>query len=137
MIISSRSRRVTRRITKCLPSPCVFDDVDDFPAAVDVDREFASDASLARQLEDALTNGSHLQPATLLQYQASLQQFASVLVTLHGPLRGMRSPGIVELARYSLPELCAAASARMLDICLASVQHKPDSQRERESPRAA
>ena len=54
-----------------------------------------------------------------------------MLVTLHG-LRGTHSPGIVELARYSLPDLCAAASARMLDICLASVQHKPDSQRERE-----
>ena len=107
----------------------VFDDSDDGLDEDDVRRELSADAALSRALEAALARGSHVQPATLSHYEFAIARFAAVLERLHGPLRGLfRATPVVALAAYSLPELAAAATARMLDICLASVQHKPDSQ---------
>ena len=108
----------------------VFDD--DSAVLVDANeiaRELSVDELLSRNLADALKNGSHIRPQTLAQYRAAVASFERVLVDAHGPLRGTCPvTGVVRLALYSLSELCAAAIARILCICLSSPTLKPDGQ---------
>ena len=76
-----------------------------------------------------LTNGSHLRPQTLAHYRSAFALFEGVLVDMHGPLRSScATTGVVRLANYSLSELCSAAVARMLAICLSTASLKPDGQ---------
>jgi len=76
-----------------------------------------------------LESGVHIVPQTLLQYEKAIRSYAKVLDRLNGPRGGSGGAGgVVNLSSYSLQEHCDATNARMLDICLASVQLKPDTQ---------